>query len=132
MNSEVNIKRIDWISVAILSLLVLLGLGNIYSSSQAYLLESIFSMNPFTKQLLFAIISIFIFLFIQIFLLHGDDGHQEATRQSPPAGALAANRQGAVFRQNAPSASFCPFGSHFCDSFLPLLVQNERSPAKCQ
>ena len=66
MNSEVNIKRIDWISVAILSLLVLLGLGNIYSSSQAYLLESIFSMNPFTKQLLFAIISIFIFLFIQI------------------------------------------------------------------
>ena len=66
MNSEVNIKRIDWISVAILSLLVLLGLGNIYSSSQAYLLESIFSMNPFTKQLLFAIFSIFIFLFIQI------------------------------------------------------------------
>ena len=66
MNSEVNIKRIDWISVAILSLLVLLGLGNIYSSSQAYLLESIFSMNPFTKQLLFVIISIFIFLFIQI------------------------------------------------------------------
>ena len=66
MNSEVNIKRIDWISVAILSLLVLLGLGNIYSSSQAYLLESIFSMNPFTKQLLFAIISILIFLFIQI------------------------------------------------------------------
>ena len=64
--SEVNIKKIDWLSVFILSLLIALGLGNIYSSSQTYLLESIFSLNPFTKQLFFSIISLCIFLFIQI------------------------------------------------------------------
>ena len=64
--SEINIKKIDWISVIILSILITLGLGNIFSSSQTYLLDSIFSLNPFTKQLFFAIISIFIFLFIQI------------------------------------------------------------------
>ena len=66
MNNEVNIRRIDWTSVLILSLLISLGLGNIYSSSQAYLLDSLLTMNPFTKQLIFAIISIFIFLFVQI------------------------------------------------------------------
>ena len=64
--SEINIKKIDWLSVIILSILITLGLGNIFSSSQTYLLDSIFSLNPFTKQLFFAIISIFIFLFIQI------------------------------------------------------------------
>ena len=64
--SEINIKKIDWLSVIILSILISLGLGNIFSSSQIYLLDSIFSFNPFTKQLFFAIISVFIFLFIQI------------------------------------------------------------------
>ena len=64
--SEVNIKKIDWLSVFILSVLIALGLGNIFSSSQIYLLDSVFSFNPFTKQLFFAIISVFIFFFIQI------------------------------------------------------------------
>ena len=64
--NEINIKKIDWLSVFILSILIALGLGNIFSSSQTYLLESIFSLNPFTKQLFFVIISIFIFFFIQI------------------------------------------------------------------
>lgn len=64
--SEVNIKKIDWLSVLILGILIALGLGNIFSSSQTYLLDSIFSLNPFTKQLFFVIISIFIFLFVQI------------------------------------------------------------------
>ena len=64
--SEVNIKKIDWLSVLILGILIALGLGNIFSSSQTYLLDSIFSLNPFTKQLFFAIISLFIFLFVQI------------------------------------------------------------------
>ena len=54
--SEINIKKIDWLSVIILSILISLGLGNIFSSSQIYLLDSIFSFNPFTKQLFFAII----------------------------------------------------------------------------
>ena len=31
--------------------------GNIFSSSQIYLLDSVFSFNPFTKQLFFVIIS---------------------------------------------------------------------------
>ena len=41
--SEVNIKKIDWLSVFILSVLIALGLGNIFSSSQIYLLDSVFS-----------------------------------------------------------------------------------------
>ena len=64
--NEINIKKIDWLSVFILSILIALGLGNIFSSSQTYLLESIFSLNPFTKQFFFVIISIFIFFFVQI------------------------------------------------------------------
>lgn len=66
MNNDVNIRKIDWTSVMILFILVMLGLGNIYSSSQAYLLDSIFTMNSFSKQLFFVIASVFIFLFIQI------------------------------------------------------------------
>ena len=66
MNDDVNIRKIDWTSVMILFVLVMLGLGNIYSSSQAYLLDSIFTMNSFSKQLFFVIASVFIFLFIQI------------------------------------------------------------------
>ena len=66
MNNDVNIRKIDWTSVIILFVLIILGLGNIYSSSQAYLLDSIFTMNSFSKQLFFVIASVFIFLFIQI------------------------------------------------------------------
>ena len=66
MNNDLNIRKIDWTSVMILFILVMLGLGNIYSSSQAYLLDSIFTMNSFSKQLFFVITSVFIFLFIQI------------------------------------------------------------------
>lgn len=66
MNNDVNIRKIDWTSVMILFVLVMLGLGNIYSSSQAYLLDSIFTLNSFSKQLFFVIASVFIFLFIQI------------------------------------------------------------------
>ena len=64
--NEINLIKIDWTSILILIILILLGLGNIYSSSQAYLLESLMTLNPFTKQLAFVIMSIFIFLFIQI------------------------------------------------------------------
>ena len=64
--NEINLKRIDWISIISFGLLLALGLGNIFSSTQAYNLESIFSFNPFTKQLIFVLISILIFLFIQL------------------------------------------------------------------
>jgi len=66
MNNDINIKKIDWTSLVIIFVLILLGLGNIYSSSQAYLLDSIFIINSFSKQLLFVFASIIIFLFIQI------------------------------------------------------------------
>ena len=64
--NKFNLIKIDWISISVLSLLISLGLGNIYSSSQAYLLDSLISINPFTKQLLFVLISIFIFLLVQL------------------------------------------------------------------
>ena len=64
--NEINIKKIDWISLAILSLLVLLGLINIYSATHTDLLESAFSLKyPFGKQCLFVFISIIIFFLIQ-------------------------------------------------------------------
>ena len=64
--NKVNLIKIDWISISVLILLISLGLGNIYSSSQAYLLDSLITINPFTKQLLFVLISIFIFLLVQL------------------------------------------------------------------
>ena len=64
--NEINLIKIDWTSILILTILILLGLGNIYSSSQTYLLESLFNLNPFFKQLIFVIVSIIIFLFIQV------------------------------------------------------------------
>ena len=64
--NKFNLIKIDWISISVLSLLISLGLGNIYSSSQAYLLDSLITINPFTKQLLFVLISIFIFLLVQL------------------------------------------------------------------
>ena len=64
--NEINIKKIDWISLAILSLLVLLGLINIYSATHTDLIENAFSLkNPFGKQCLFVFISIITFLLIQ-------------------------------------------------------------------
>tara|TARA_B100001093_G_scaffold178761_2_gene171317 strand:+ start:10168 stop:11436 length:1269 start_codon:yes stop_codon:yes gene_type:complete len=64
--NKFNLIKIDWISISVLSLLISLGLGNIYSSSQAYLLDSLITINPFTKQLFFVLISIFIFLLVQL------------------------------------------------------------------
>jgi rod shape determining protein RodA len=64
--NEINLIKIDWTSILILTILILLGLGNIYSSSQTYLLDSLFNLNPFSKQLIFVIVSIIIFLFIQV------------------------------------------------------------------
>lgn len=64
--NDINLIKIDWISILSFGLLILLGLGNIFSSSQAYSLDSIFSLNPFSKQLIFVILSIFIFVFVQL------------------------------------------------------------------
>ena len=64
--NDINLVKIDWISILSFGLLILLGLGNIFSSSQAYSLDSIFSLNPFSKQLIFVILSIFIFVFVQL------------------------------------------------------------------
>ena len=64
--NDINLVKIDWISILGFGLLILLGLGNIFSSSQAYSLDSIFSLNPFSKQLIFVILSIIIFVFVQL------------------------------------------------------------------
>jgi cell division protein FtsW (lipid II flippase) len=57
--NEINIKKIDWLSLTILSLLVLLGLINIYSATHTDLIENVFSLNhPFGKQCFFAFISV--------------------------------------------------------------------------
>ena len=42
--NDINLVKIDWISILGFGLLILLGLGNIFSSSQAYSLDSIFSL----------------------------------------------------------------------------------------
>ena len=64
--NEINIKKIDWLSLTILSLLVLLGLINIYSATHTDLIENVFSLNhPFGKQCFFAFISIILFFLIQ-------------------------------------------------------------------
>ena len=64
--NEINIKKIDWLSLTILSLLVLLGLINIYSATHTDLIENVFSLkHPFGKQCFFAFVSIVLFFLIQ-------------------------------------------------------------------
>ena len=66
--SEMNIKKIDWLSIVILCFLILLGLINIYSSAHTNLLDSMFSLkHPFGKQCLFIIASIILFFLVQLF-----------------------------------------------------------------
>jgi rod shape determining protein RodA len=64
--SEINFKKIDWLSVMILSLLILIGLINIYSSTHTNLIDNIFSLKyPFGKQCLFVFVSILLFFLVQ-------------------------------------------------------------------
>ncbi len=66
MNSIISIKKFDFVSIIIVSFLVIIGLINIYSSTYFDNMSFFSLKTPFGKQLIFALISLFIFLFILV------------------------------------------------------------------
>ncbi|MFL2612431.1 MAG: rod shape-determining protein RodA [Flavobacteriaceae bacterium] len=62
MNS-ISIKKFDFVSILIVSLLIIIGLVNIYSSTYFDNMSFFSFKNPFGKQLIFTLISLIIFLF---------------------------------------------------------------------
>ena len=65
MNS-ISIKKFDVVSILIVSLLIIIGLVNIYSSTYFDNMSFFSFENPFGKQLIFTLISLIIFLFILV------------------------------------------------------------------
>ena len=65
MNS-ISIKKFDVVSILIVSLLIIIGLVNIYSSTYFDTMSFFSFENPFGKQLIFTLISLIIFLFILV------------------------------------------------------------------
>jgi len=65
MNS-ISIKKFDFMSIIIVCFLVIIGLVNIYSSTYFDNMSFFSLKNPFGKQLIFSLISLFIFLFILV------------------------------------------------------------------
>ena len=67
MNSNLSLDKFDLLSIALVSILIISGLINIYSTT--YILDSkMFSLsNPFGKQLLFVLFSIVLFWAILFF-----------------------------------------------------------------
>ena len=65
MNS-ISIKKFDFVSILIVSLLIIIGLVNIYSSTYFDNMSFFSFKNPFGKQLIFTLISLIIFLFILV------------------------------------------------------------------
>lgn len=65
MNS-ISIKKFDVVSILIVSLLIIIGLVNIYSSTYFDTMSFFSFKNPFGKQLIFTLISLIIFLFILV------------------------------------------------------------------
>ena len=65
MNS-ISIKKFDFISIIIVSLLIIIGLVNIYSSTYFDNMSFFSFKTPFGKQLVFTSISLIIFLFILV------------------------------------------------------------------
>ena len=64
MNNSTS-SKIDWLTILVYLVLCGLGLGNIYSSSAAYTMENVLSLDAvFGKQLFFFGISICMFLFV--------------------------------------------------------------------
>ncbi len=66
MNSIISIKKFDFVSIIIVSFLVIIGLINIYSSTYFDNMSFFSLKTPFGKQLIFALISLLIFLFILV------------------------------------------------------------------
>ena len=65
MNS-ISIKKFDFVSILIVSILIIVGLVNIYSSTYFDNMSFFSFKNPFGKQLIFTLISLIIFLFILV------------------------------------------------------------------
>ncbi len=65
MNS-ISIKKFDVVSILIVSLLIIIGLVNIYSSTYFDNMSFFSFENSFGKQLIFTLISLIIFLFILV------------------------------------------------------------------
>ncbi len=65
MNS-ISFKKFDFVSILIVSILILIGLVNIYSSTYFDNMSFFSFKNPFGKQLIFTLISLIIFLFILV------------------------------------------------------------------
>ena len=65
MNS-ISIKKFDFVSILIVSLLIIIGLVNIYSSTYFDNMSFFSFENSFGKQLIFTLISLIIFLFILV------------------------------------------------------------------
>ena len=64
--NEINLKKIDFLTLLTVIFLMFIGLLNIYSAIHADNLESPLSLNnPFGKQIAFIIISIILFLIVQ-------------------------------------------------------------------
>tara|TARA_B100000767_G_scaffold69723_1_gene66359 strand:+ start:4782 stop:6035 length:1254 start_codon:yes stop_codon:yes gene_type:complete len=64
--NEINLKKIDFLTLLTVIFLMFIGLLNIYSAIHADNLESPLSLNnPFGKQISFIIISIILFLIVQ-------------------------------------------------------------------
>ena len=65
MNS-ISFKKFDFVSILIVSILIIVGLVNIYSSTYFDNMSFFSFKNPFGKQLIFTLISLIIFLFILV------------------------------------------------------------------
>jgi len=65
--SEINLNKIDLTTLFTVILLIIMGAVNIYSTTHADNLESpLLLNNPFGKQIVFILISVFLFLSIQL------------------------------------------------------------------
>ena len=65
--SEINLNKIDLTTLFTVILLIIMGAANIYSTTHADNLESpLLLNNPFGKQIVFILISVFLFLSIQL------------------------------------------------------------------
>ena len=64
MNSNLRVEKFDLISIALVSILIISGLINIYSTSYVSDSEMFSLSNPFGKQLLFVFFSAVLFWII--------------------------------------------------------------------
>ena len=67
MNSNLSLEKFDLLSIVLVSILIISGLINIYSTTYILDSEMFLLTNPFGKQLLFVLFSIVLFWAILFF-----------------------------------------------------------------